>query len=545
MRRNLPVTDVEYVLKDHETIVSKTDLKGKITYANQEFIDISGFSAEELLGSPHNLVRHPDMPPAAFADMWATLKSGKAWSGLVKNRCKNGNFYWVQANAAPLYENGQLVGYTSIRSKPAREQVEAAQQIYHAINAGSEDILIREGAVIRRSWRTPLSRLGQWSVRAKIMAPHLLLGAMFVPSVLSDGAGTGLRVAGVLGITICAVSAALLVRAVLRPLQSLREDVARMSSGDMAGHIRVDGKDEAGQLAETLRVLQTNVKVLIGQIREATLVVAQGTAGIASGNADLAARTEGQAAALEETAASMNQLTSTVKGNEDNAHRAQAEIATAAQMAGKGGQAVSEVVNKMQLIRESSRRIEEIISVVDDIAFQTNILALNASVEAARAGEQGRGFAVVAAEVRNLAQRSATAAKEIKHLIRDASGHVDDGASSVEQAGQTMEQIVGQVERVALYMSDICSASREQSQGIEQVNQAIIQMDGATQQNAALVEQAAASSAQMRSLAEELARLAACFRLHQAAEGQVLDMPQRASAGNTAPDGAADQRKAA
>jgi aerotaxis receptor len=300
-----------------------------------------------------------------------------------------------------------------------------------------------------------------------------------------------------------------------------------MSAGDLSAKIDANGDDELAQMIQSLRVLQTNVKLLVGQIKEATDVVNSGAAEIATGNADLSARTESQASSLEETASSMEELTSTVKQNADNAREANRLVASASETAIKGGQAVGQVVGTMGSIKESSRKIVDIIGVIDGIAFQTNILALNAAVEAARAGEQGRGFAVVAAEVRNLAQRSAGAAKEIKSLISDSVERVEAGSKLVDDAGKTMDEIVTQVKQVAGYMSDITLASQEQSEGIEQVNQAITQMDEVTQQNAALVEQAAAAAEEMQSQAGKLAQLVDSFKLVSGA--------QATRSGNTQP----------
>jgi aerotaxis receptor len=259
--------------------------------------------------------------------------------------------------------------------------------------------------------------------------------------------------------------------------------------------------------------LQTNVKLLVGQIKEATDLVNIGSQEIANGNADLSARTESQASSLEQTASSMEELTSTVKQNADNAHEANKLVISTSAIAVKGGEAVEQVIATMSSIRESSRKISDIIGVIDGIAFQTNILALNAAVEAARAGEQGRGFAVVASEVRNLAQRSASAAKEIKTLINDSVEQVENGSKLVDNAGKTMDEIVSSVRHVTNIMNDITSASREQSAGIEQVNQAITQMDEITQQNAALVEQSAAAAETLQEQAVKQAQLVGAFKL--------------------------------
>ncbi|HTD07083.1 methyl-accepting chemotaxis protein, partial [Undibacterium sp.] len=270
-------------------------------------------------------------------------------------------------------------------------------------------------------------------------------------------------------------------------------DIAQsISSGNFTNHIRLRAGDQRSLLAN-MEMMQNKLSMIIGEVRNGTDTITVAAQEIAAGNADLSSRTESQASSLEETASSMEELTSTVKQNADNARQANQLVVSASSVAVKGGAVVSQVVNTMGSIKDSSRKIVDIIGVIDGIAFQTNILALNAAVEAARAGEQGRGFAVVASEVRNLAQRSAGAAKEIKTLIGDSVDKVDQGSKLVDEAGKTMDEIVTSVQHVADIMSEITAASQEQSSGIEQVNLAITQMDEMTQQNAALVEQAAAA----------------------------------------------------
>ena len=522
MRTNMPVTNREYVLSDKQTVVSKTDLQGNITYVNQDFIDISGFSAQELIGAPQNIVRHPDMPAEAFADFWRTIKSGKAWTGMVKNRCKNGDYYWVEANAAPMLENGKMVGYTSIRVKPSREQVAAAEQAYRAIKSGSKAIEVREGAAVPRSSLRRLNLLARLSLRARMALVFGVLALLFAATPAWSYAATGqagmlVLLTALCGVLSCAAGGYALQRAAVAPLGRMRADIERMSAGDLSGAITASGDDELTAVVQALRVLQTNVKLLVGQIKESTGVVSRGAQEIAAGNADLSQRTESQASALEETASSMEELTGTVKQNADNAREANRLVSSASETARKGEQAVSQVIATMGSIQDSSRKIVDIIGVIDGIAFQTNILALNAAVEAARAGEQGRGFAVVASEVRSLAHRSAQAAKEIKVLIGDSVGKVETGSRLVQDAGKTMEAIEHSVRQVAGYMADITAASQEQSGGIEQINQAITQMDDVTQQNAALVEQAAAAASDMQRQAVQLALLVDSFQLVRSA----------------------------
>ncbi|WP_353154986.1 methyl-accepting chemotaxis protein [Herminiimonas fonticola] len=322
-----------------------------------------------------------------------------------------------------------------------------------------------------------------------------------------------LIVLGVVALMLGILLSWLLTRSITRPL-GYAVSVARVvASGDLTGRIAVDSKDETGQLLQALKDMNDSLTASITQVRSGVDTIATASNQIASGNLDLSSRTEEQASSLEETASSMEELTSTVKQNADNARQANQLAVTASGVAEKGGVVVSKVVDTMDGINTSARKIVDIIGVIDGIAFQTNILALNAAVEAARAGEQGRGFAVVASEVRSLAQRSAAAAKEIKTLIDDSVDKVDSGSKLVAEAGTTMVEVVDSVKRVTDIMSEIMAASQEQSAGIEQVNQAIGQMDQVTQQNAALVEEAAAAAESLNEQAANLAQAVSIFKL--------------------------------
>jgi methyl-accepting chemotaxis protein len=305
----------------------------------------------------------------------------------------------------------------------------------------------------------------------------------------------------------------ILTRSVVRPLQQAVRIADAVAQGNLTQHIVVKAKDETGQMLQSLKTMNESLGGIVSEVRQNTDSITTASQQIAAGNSDLSQRTEEQASTLEETASSMEELTATVKQNAENAKHANQLAATASSIAVKGGHVVGEVVQTMASISTSSKKIVDIISVIESIAFQTNILALNAAVEAARAGEQGRGFAVVASEVRNLAQRSAAAAKEIKTLIGDSVDKVEAGSRQVDQAGATMDEIVNAVKRVTDIMYEISAASNEQSAGIEQVNQAIIQMDEVTQQNAALVEEAAAAAESMREQAQSLAQIVSVFQL--------------------------------
>jgi methyl-accepting chemotaxis protein len=300
---------------------------------------------------------------------------------------------------------------------------------------------------------------------------------------------------------------------ITRPIGAAVEVAERVAGGDLSANMEANGRDETAQLLRALSGMAQNLRQLIGEVAEGAHTVADTSAQIARGNLDLSQRTEEQASTLEETASSMEELTSTVSQNAENARQASQLAVSASEVARKGGEVVGQVVSTMNGISESSRKIADIIGVIDGIAFQTNILALNAAVEAARAGEQGRGFAVVAAEVRNLAQRSAAAAKEIKTLIGDSADKVDAGTKLVSAAGQTMDEIVGSVEKVSDLIAEIAAASREQSSGIEQVNTAVSQMEHVVQQNASLVEEATAATESMKGQADSLLQTVARFHL--------------------------------
>ncbi|WP_394777996.1 methyl-accepting chemotaxis protein [Undibacterium sp.] len=331
-----------------------------------------------------------------------------------------------------------------------------------------------------------------------------------------DSARISVIVFGIIALVTGVAAASLITRSLLRQLggepQYAAEIAGQIAAGDLSVDVAVAANDKTS-LLHAMKEMRDSLVNIVGQVRTGTDTIATASEQIASGNLDLSSRTEQQAGSLEETASSMEELTSTVKQNADNARQANQLAVSASEVAVKGGAVVAEVIGTMGSINDSSKKIVDIIGVIDGIAFQTNILALNAAVEAARAGEQGRGFAVVASEVRNLAQRSAQAAKEIKVLINDSVQQVDTGARLVDQAGATMQDIVSSIKRVTDIMNEIMSATQEQTSGIEQINAAIMQMDDVTQQNAALVEEAAAAAGSLQTQANNLAQVVSTFRL--------------------------------
>jgi PAS domain S-box-containing protein len=885
MKINMPVTQKEIDLSDTSSIVSKTDLKGRITYINRDFIDISGFTEAELIGQSHNIVRHPDMPPEAFADLWSTVKSGKPWNGMVKNRCKNGDHYWVEANVAPIRQSGAVIGYMSVRSKPSRQQVDEAERLYrqwreghfvkpnviakavkqvfdlsirykllaattlpvmavgaaqyfelvnslpvltglglavaavsgvvmgsniqkaavnttNALNKFAEGNLsfpintkandefgkimqalksmqikigfdvndarkVAEQALRLQSaldnsstaftfgdhnnqlmymnkaaetvWTMMvpeivkqhpdfsidsmmggnisqyiensedrkvfaekltatkhmeismygrrvslniipvynekneyLGRMTQWHDRtdevvaeqevirlvgdavAGKLSERVDLSVLPAGFIMDIGQGMNKILDAVIGplnvaadyvdkfangvipapitenyngdfnvlkdnLNSCVHALNLLVKdanmlaqaaaegkldtradatkhwgdyrkvvegvnatldSVIGPLNIAAKYMDDISKGNIPAKItdhyqgdfnqikdnlntcidavnrlvsdanmlaeaakdgristRADVTQHQGNFRQVVEGVNQTLDMIVAPIAAVKLAVETITTAageISTGNSDLSARTEQQASSLEETAASMEELAGTVKQNADNAKQANQLALTASGVAIKGGQVVAEVVNTMTGINASAHKIEDIISVIDGIAFQTNILALNAAVEAARAGEQGRGFAVVAGEVRNLAQRSASAAKEIKELITDSVNKTAEGTKLVENAGSTMEEVVTSVQRVADIISEIAAASAEQTTGIDQVNQAVTSMDEVTQQNAALVEEAAAAAESLLEQANQLSDVVGVFKIEGAAsdrsgERRAAHSPMRSS----------------
>ncbi|MBB1630591.1 PAS domain-containing methyl-accepting chemotaxis protein [Cupriavidus sp. UME77] len=514
MRNNQPVSQREYELPENATLMSTTDTESRIAYANAAFVDVSGFTREEIQGQPHNIVRHPDMPAEAFADMWATLKSGEPWTALVKNRRKDGDHYWVRANAMPLVRNGKPVGYMSVRTKPSREEIDAAGRLYQDFREGSAgQRRFHKGLIIQGGWKRWASAFKTMPVRWRIRGA---LATLLPASVIGAAAlgMSGMPLAGLGGI----VAAMLLLVSgwleaqISRPLERVMAQALRVASGESQQVEHMDRVDEIGMTLRTISQLGLMFRWLIDDVSEQVLNVQGASSEIAQGNSDLSARTEQAASNVQDTASSMTQMTATVKSNAETAAQANELSGSASTEAAKGGKAMSQVVATMEEISSSSKRIADIISVIDGIAFQTNILALNAAVEAARAGEQGRGFAVVAGEVRGLAQRSASAAKEIKALIGASVEKVDSGAQLVNDAGQTMDNIVVQVRRVSDLIAEISLATSEQSAGISQVGDAIGDLDRITQQNAALVEQSAAAAQSLKQQANRLVEAVGVFR---------------------------------
>ncbi|WP_144980209.1 PAS domain-containing methyl-accepting chemotaxis protein [Halomonas sp. C22] len=677
MRNNQPMTQREYVLDEETVLISRSDLKGNVTYANAAFVEVSGYSREELMGAPHNMIRHPDMPEAAYADFWKTIQAGGTWQGTVKNRRKNGDHYWVNATVAPLRDGERIVGYTSLRRKASAKRIARAEQVYAEIRAKgkSRRYRLHQGALIRRGLGGLLARFQFSSLKAKltgmVITALLLLG-------MAGGLGVyGLMVSGerldtlnrsgleaianlqlmerqvgltveqlepavrnprrvdlvafesrlqevtqsvqtlwdeyesdsaaapdvlqrveeslnawITGVTsaMAAVSQAngfaafeafndavqpateqlrqlsdqlvdaeregahalvaqahqgrqqmlvaqlvlmavgllvmiglsvMILRSVMRSLAGARYMTFQIAAGNLAARERRQSNDELGELLYSLDTMRFSLSSIVSEVENRVSVVTPAIQQIAAENEELASRTEQQASSLQQTASSMEEMTSTVQQNTDNARQATELAQQNANSTKETRQQMEQLVERMQRIAQRAEKMTEMIGVIDGIAFQTNILALNASVEAARAGEHGRGFAVVASEVRTLASRSADAAQEIRKMIDSTTQEVSGGRSAVEQAESAIENVVRQVNQVSELMASISTASSEQSSGIGQINSAIAEMDNVTQQNATKVQSIAASADNLALEAFELANVVDAFRLEGAQEESV------------------------
>ncbi len=507
MTHSQSVTQTEVALPDDVTLMSMTDLQGRVTYVNESFIRYSGYTREELLGRPLSNLRHPEMPPEVFADMWATVRQGEVWSGVLKNRCKNGDFYWARANMTPMYRRGQLVGYMSVRNKTARTLIEAAERVYPAFFEGrNRGLVFHKGRIQRRGWlRGWADRLQNLTVRSRIRLVSLAAwcGLQLTCLALAVPTASWLWLAAASAL-LSLLSAAWLEHQIARPLQVVRRQALKVAAGDPESGASIGRIDEIGMILRAINQAGSNVRSLVDDVGYQLAGLRQATSEVVQSSLELSQRTEEQAANVEQTAASMEQLQATVKKNADSAQVSSELAGGACAVASQGGLVVGQVATTMEQISASSRKIGDIVGVIDGIAFQTNILALNAAVEAARAGEQGRGFAVVASEVRALAQRSAAAAHEIKDLIGTSVASMNAGASLARGAQSTMDDIVRQVHGVAQLVAEIGSASVEQSSGISQIADAVAQLDRVTQQNAAMVEQSAAITESLQHRADRL-----------------------------------------
>ena len=492
------VTQNEYPLDDDTTLMSTTDVHSYITHANDTFVQVSGYQLDELTGQPHNMVRHPDMPKAAFADMWYTLQQGEPWSGIVKNRRKNGDHYWVRANAVPMVRRGQVTGYMSIRTRATAEEIAAVEPLYRALNDGRCKKRIHKGLVVGKGW---LGKLPAMPLRWRVRSVMAVLFAGLAATLAATSAGwLPLAAAAV----VMLMGTLLFEQQIVRPIENVARQALKVATGERNSVQHLNRSDELGLTLRAVGQLGLMCRWLINDVSSQVVSVRDGSDRLAQGNEDLNDRTRQTVANVQQTVATMNQMAASVQSNSETAAEADKLSVAASSAATKGGNAMQTVVKTMDDIADSTQRIGSITSLINDIAFQTNILALNAAVEAARAGEQGKGFAVVAGEVRHLASRSASAANDIRKLIDASASKVQSGSEQVHAAGRTMDDIVVQVKNVTQLIAQISHATSEQATGLSELTRAVAELDSITQKNADLVEESAHISAMVKHRAGRL-----------------------------------------
>lgn len=517
MRENQAISSHETQVPDKTYLISKTDLKGRIIYANPVFIEVSGYSHEELIGAPHNIVRHPHMPAVIFQDLWQTLQQQRSWSGLIKNRRKDGGFYWVKARVIPLIENGRVNGYASVRVRAQPKEIKEAEYLYHSIQEqGLRGFRLHEGQLQARGWRSVLKTLLQplnRSLRASLLRFGLLttsLATLSAGLLLGSGASGTYLTAGLASLGVVSLATLsygwIVTQRMMQPLHSATHIAQQIATGNLLidlnpQHTR---SQEIAQLYFYMDMMRKSLLSLARDVHHGIQASLDVSTQIEDGNRQLSNRTAAQSGSLQRTAANMEQLTMNVQQTADNARLANQLADQSLSTARRGGEVVQDMVSTMQDIHNSSERIGDIVSIIEGLAFQTNILALNAAVESARAGEAGKGFAVVAGEVRSLAQKSAQAAGEIKNLVEDSLNRMATGAHHAKRAGSTMDEIMQSVSDVTHLISEISTASSEQASGLAQINDAVSTMDSDTNDNADLARSLGVTVHELSRQAQEL-----------------------------------------
>lgn len=509
MKSNMPVTQIEYALNDKATLLSTTDKESHITYANSAFIDASGFSEHQLMGEPHNIIRHPDMPPAAFADMWYTLQQGDSWTGMVKNRRQNGDHYWVRANVTPVWHNEKLTGYISVRTVPSRDEITQSENLYQKINSQQlKGFRLFKGIIIRRGIMAWVSMFKWLSISQRVnysLGVTALLALLFILSPVNSIIQAG-------GLLMLFLALAIYLKyQICQPVNSLLTQMKKVVSGRKADNCHLNRVDEIGMLMRLVNQSGLNLNSLVDDVSTQLSGIRAISQRVSKEGTALHKRSEETSADLQQTAAAIEEIGSAVQQTAETAAQTMTMADKTSANAAAGGDIMKQTISMMQAISRDNGQIVDIIGVIDSIAFQTNILALNAAVEAARAGESGRGFAVVAAEVRNLAQHSASAAKEIKQLIEKNVANVNSGVKMVERTETHLTGMIGDVLQMSMMIKEISLATREQTQALDLINDSISRVGAMTHNNAEMVERVTDATADLTQRSSRLQQAVQVF----------------------------------
>ena len=534
MRKNQPVINTETVLPDNEYIYSQTNLKGVITEANEAFCAVSGFTRNEMIGEPHNIVRHPDMPEAAFKDLWDDLKAGRAWRGVVKNRRKDGGFYWVVANVSPVRENGQVIGFQSVRSRPTREEIAAAEAAYRRINDGDTRLEVRHGRAVQRRpgwWRGVASLRGQMTLIGLLV---LVLGGVdLVKSFFAIDLGWLHQALMGMAVLYALYFLILFVPGFSRELAAINRWVdAVLTSGNLKQRLQTRRTDALGEIVNQMDVFVASVQATVQGLADTSKQVAQAASEVDSSMRVVyesaqkqSEATSSAAAAVEEVTVSIGEVAEHARSTKDvvvqtgvvsreGANRSGEACTTINSLSGT----VKQSAEQVETLGQRSAEISQIAGVIKEIADQTNLLALNAAIEAARAGEQGRGFAVVADEVRKLAERTGQATEKISTMLglieadtklavngmREGAQQVDEGVSLVHLAQDALSRINEEMSETIQRVNEISHASNEQREAMTILAQNVEQVAAMTEQNVSVVSQTEAMVGRLSSIVDRM-----------------------------------------
>jgi len=514
----------EFDYPEDATLMSVTDTESYISYANAAFLDISGYSLDEVYEKPHNIVRHPDMPKEVFADLWATLRRGETWTGLIKNLRSNGlEHYWVRANVTPVRVDGDVAGYLSVRTRPSRQEIQQADALYKRFLDGSAQRKFQfyKGLIIRKGFMGWARLRQDLSVRARLgLAAGGVAAAGIIPSLLD----APLWIQTLMPVLTGLAGWSWLNTCIAQPISRLRKQATAVAAGHVDSGTYADRLDDIGMTARAMNQAGLNLRALLGDVAAQIKGMQGNNEQILRSNAELGQRTKRTQDHLRETAAAAQQVVTAAEQGAAAIGNAREMAAGASEAVTRGGQALNLAMNTMMELTQLNGKISDTNQLIDSIASQTNLLALNAAVEAARAGEAGKGFAVVAQEVRHLAQRSTDAATEIRGLVELCVQKGRLGSRQAEEAGHNMAEIVSRVQRVDALMSDISNAAREQSAGVGQLSQAVGEIDLMTQANDRAVEQFASG---VQGTIRRTDRLAAAIQAFERAPAGHCVSPRR------------------